>query len=47
MSRDDLIERTRNGGMEIVSLLKTGGAYYAPAAVAAQMVEAIVRDGAS
>jgi malate dehydrogenase len=39
-----LIERTRNGGAEIVGLLKTGSAYYAPAAATAQMVEAIVRD---
>jgi malate dehydrogenase len=40
----EIIERTRNGGAEIVSLLKTGSAYYAPAAATAQMVEAIVRD---
>jgi malate dehydrogenase len=39
-----IVERTRNGGAEIVSLLKTGSAYYAPAAATAQMVEAIVRD---
>ncbi len=39
-----VIERTRNGGAEIVSLLKTGSAYYAPAAATAQMVEAVVRD---
>jgi malate dehydrogenase len=39
-----LIERTRNGGAEIVALLKTGSAYYAPAAATAKMVEAIVRD---
>jgi malate dehydrogenase len=39
-----LIQRTRDGGAEIVSLLKTGSAYYAPSAAAAQMVEAIVRD---
>ena len=39
-----IIERTRNGGAEIVSLLKTGSAYYAPAAATAQMVEAVVRD---
>ena len=38
------MERTRNGGAEIVNLLKTGSAYYAPAAASAQMVEAIVRD---
>ena len=35
---------TRDGGAEIVALLKTGSAYYAPAAATAQMVEAIVRD---
>jgi malate dehydrogenase len=40
----EIIDRTRQGGAEIVSLLKTGSAYYAPAAAAAQMVEAIVRD---
>ncbi|MCE9545095.1 MAG: malate dehydrogenase [Planctomycetia bacterium] len=39
-----IIERTRQGGGEIVSLLKTGSAYYAPAAATTQMVEAIVRD---
>ena len=38
------IQRTRDGGAEIVALLKTGSAYYAPAAATAQMVEAIVRD---
>ncbi len=41
---DALVERTRHGGAEIVSLLKTGSAYYAPAAATVQMVEAIVRD---
>jgi len=40
----EIIDRTRNGGAEIVGLLKTGSAYYAPAAAVAQMVEAIVRD---
>jgi malate dehydrogenase len=40
----EIVERTRNGGAEIVGLLKTGSAYYAPAAATAQMVEAIVRD---
>jgi malate dehydrogenase len=40
----ELIQRTRDGGAEIVSLLKTGSAYYAPSAASAQMVEAIVRD---
>jgi len=41
---EEIVTRTRNGGAEIVSLLKTGSAYYAPAAATAQMVEAIVRD---
>ncbi|MFQ5677913.1 MAG: malate dehydrogenase [Gemmatimonadota bacterium] len=39
-----LVDRTRKGGGEIVGLLKTGSAYYAPSAAAAQMVESIVRD---
>ncbi len=39
-----LVRRTRDGGAEIVSLLKTGSAYYAPSAAVVQMVEAIVRD---
>lgn len=39
-----LIERTRNGGAEIVSLLKSGSAYYAPAASTFQMVKSIVLD---
>jgi malate dehydrogenase len=39
-----IVERTRQGGGEIVSLLKTGSAYYAPAAAVAQMVEAILKD---
>ena len=41
---DQIVERTRKGGGEIVALLKKGSAYYAPAAATAQMVEAIVRD---
>ncbi len=41
---DQIVERTRKGGAEIVSYLKTGSAYYAPSAAATQMVEAIVRD---
>jgi malate dehydrogenase len=41
---DALVERTRKGGGEIVSLLKTGSAFYAPAAAAAQMTEAILKD---
>lgn len=39
-----IVERTRKGGSEIVGLLKTGSAYYAPAAALAQMVEAILLD---
>jgi len=41
---EEIVDRTRKGGAEIVSLLKTGSAYYAPAAACTQMVEAIVRD---
>ena len=41
---DPIITRTRKGGGEIVGYLKTGSAYYAPAAGAVQMVEAIVKD---
>ena len=41
---DALVERARKGGAEIVGLLKTGSAYYAPAAAAVQMAEAIVLD---
>jgi malate dehydrogenase len=39
-----IVERTRNGGAEIVALLKTGSAYYAPSASALEMVEAILLD---
>lgn len=39
-----LVERTRQGGGEIVSLLKSGSAYYAPGAAVAQMIEAILKD---
>ncbi len=39
-----IVDRTRKGGGEIVSLLKTGSAYYAPSAAIAQMVEAILKD---
>jgi malate dehydrogenase len=39
-----IVERTRGGGAEIVSLLKTGSAYYAPAAAAVQMAETILKD---
>jgi malate dehydrogenase len=41
---DALVDRARTGGAEIVALLKTGSAYYAPAAASVQMAEAIVRD---
>jgi len=41
---DRLIERTRKGGSEIVGLLKTASAFYAPAAAATQMVETILKD---
>ena len=41
---DKIVDRTRNGGAEIVTFLKTGSAYYAPSAAVTQMVEAIVRD---
>jgi len=41
---DKIVERTRNGGAEIVGYLKTGSAYYAPSAAVVQMVEAIVGD---
>ncbi|MBI5381077.1 MAG: malate dehydrogenase [Opitutae bacterium] len=39
-----LVDRTRKGGAEIVALLKTGSAYYAPAASVAEMVEAVITD---
>lgn len=41
---DAILERTKNGGAEIVELLKTGSAYYAPAASAVQMIESILKD---
>jgi len=41
---DALIERTRKGGAEIVGLLKTGSAYYAPASAAVEMAEAVLKD---
>ena len=39
-----LVDRTRNGGAEIVSLLKTGSAYYAPASAAVEMAESIIKN---
>jgi len=39
-----MVERTRSGGAEIVGLLKTGSAYYAPASAAVEMAEAILKD---
>jgi len=39
-----IVERTRKGGAEIVNLLKTGSAYYAPSAAVVEMVEAILKD---
>jgi len=44
---DELVDRTRKGGAEIVAYLKTGSAYYAPSAAAAAMVKAIVEDAGS
>ena len=41
---DELVTRTRNGGAEIVALLKTGSAYYAPSAAAARMARAVAED---
>ena len=41
---DSLVDRTRNGGAEIVALLKTGSAYYAPSAAAARMARAVHED---
>lgn len=41
---DELVTRTRNGGAEIVGLLKTGSAYYAPSAAAARMAKAVAED---
>src|SRR5437763_9002242 len=41
---EEIIKRARNGGAEIVGLLKTGSAYYAPAAATVQMAESIIKD---
>jgi malate dehydrogenase len=41
---DKIVDRTRNGGAEIVKYLKTGSAYYAPSAAAVEMAESILKD---
>jgi len=41
---EELVVRTRNGGAEVVALLKTGSAYYAPSAAAARMARAVALD---
>ncbi|MDR0608611.1 MAG: malate dehydrogenase [Planctomycetaceae bacterium] len=41
---EEIVQRTRDGGAEIVKLLKTGSAYYAPSAATAQMIEAVIKD---
>jgi len=41
---DELVTKTRNGGAEVVALLKTGSAYYAPSAAAARMAKAVIED---
>jgi malate dehydrogenase len=41
---EELVVRTRNGGAEVVALLKTGSAYYAPSAAAARMARAVAED---
>jgi malate dehydrogenase len=44
---EQLVDRTRNGGAEVVALLKTGSAYYAPSAAAARMARAVAEDSGS
>ena len=44
---EELVTRTRNGGAEVVALLKTGSAYYAPSAAAARMARAVAEDSGS
>jgi malate dehydrogenase len=41
---EELVTRTRNGGAEVVALLKTGSAYFAPSAAAARMARAVIED---
>jgi malate dehydrogenase len=41
---EELVTRTRNGGAEVVALLKTGSAYYAPSAAAARMARSVIED---
>ena len=41
---EELVVKTRNGGAEVVALLKTGSAYYAPSAAAARMAKAVAED---
>ena len=41
---DSIVQRTRDGGAEVVALLKTGSAYYAPSAAAVEMVDSIIND---
>jgi malate dehydrogenase len=41
---DKIVDRTRNGGAEIVKFLKTGSGYYAPSAAAVEMAESILKD---
>jgi malate dehydrogenase len=41
---EELVVRTRNGGAEVVALLKTGSAYYAPSAAAARMAKAVIEN---
>jgi malate dehydrogenase len=41
---EELVVRTRNGGAEVVALLNTGSAYYAPSAAAARMAKAVIED---
>jgi malate dehydrogenase len=41
---DQIIQRTRDGGAEIVGLLKTGSAFYAPASAAIEMAESFLKD---